>query len=58
MSNESTQPFNINENTTEPSHRPEHDAKREAIDEEFDESDGSPITPADTSSAPETESDS
>jgi hypothetical protein len=48
MSNESTQPFNINENTGQPSHRPEHDAAREEIDEELADGDGPPITPSDT----------
>ena len=34
MPKESTQPFNINENTGEPSHRPEHDkARRDAHDD-------------------------
>lgn len=34
MPEESTQPFNINENTGEPSHRPEHDKARREADED------------------------
>jgi hypothetical protein len=48
MSNESTQPFNINDNTGQPSHRPEHDKARDEIDRRLDEDDAEPITPEDT----------
>jgi hypothetical protein len=48
MSNESTQPFNINENTGQPSHRPEHDKAREEVDEELADGDAQPISPSDT----------
>jgi hypothetical protein len=48
MSNESTQPFNINDNTGQPSHRPEHDKARDEIDRRLDEGDAEPITPEDT----------
>ncbi len=47
MSNESTQPFNINENTGQPSHRPEHDKARDDIDERLDDENAEPITPED-----------
>lgn len=48
MSNESTQPFNINDETGQPSHRPEHDEARDEVDEEL--GDDEPVTPEDTSS--------
>jgi hypothetical protein len=48
MSDESTQPFNINENTAQPSHRPEHDKARDEIDERLKDDDDTPITPEDT----------
>jgi hypothetical protein len=38
MTTESTQPFNINEDTAEPSHRPEHDRGREAADDKLGQS--------------------
>lgn len=47
MSNESTQPFNINDNTGQPSHRPEHDKARDDVDERLHDEDEEPITPAD-----------
>lgn len=47
MSNESTQPFNINDNTGQPSHRPDQDESREEVDEQLD--DDETITPEDTS---------
>jgi hypothetical protein len=53
MSNESTQPFNINDNTGQPSHRPEHDKAREDIDERLHDDDAEPITPEDTIGAVE-----
>ncbi len=48
MSNESTQPFNINENTGQPSHRPKHDKARDDIDERLQNEHAEPITPVDT----------
>jgi hypothetical protein len=48
MSNESTQPFNINENTAQPSHRPEHDKARDEIDKRLHDDDSESITPMDT----------
>jgi hypothetical protein len=48
MSNDSTQPFNINENTGEPSHRPHHDRAREEIEDRLHDDVDEPITPADT----------
>lgn len=48
MSNESTQPFNINENSGQPSHRPEHDKAREEIDAKLEDENAEPITPSDT----------
>lgn len=48
MSNESTQPFDINEHTGQPSHRPEHDEARDEIDRELHDEDDEPITPEDT----------
>ena len=50
MSNESTQPFNINDDTGQPSHRPEHDKARDAIDHRLEDETGEPVTPADTHS--------
>ena len=47
MSNESTQPFNINDNTGQPSHRPEHDKARDDVDERLHDGDEEPITPED-----------
>ena len=38
MPKESTQPFNINENTGEPSHRPEHDKARDDAHDDCDPS--------------------
>lgn len=48
MTKESTQPFNINENTGQPSHRPKHDKARDDVDERLHDEDAEPITPADT----------
>lgn len=48
MSNESTQPFRINEHTAQPSHRPTHDKARDEVEERLDDDDAEPITPADT----------
>ncbi len=45
MSNESTQPFNINDNTGQPSHRPEHDKAREDVDERLHDDDAEPVKP-------------
>jgi hypothetical protein len=39
MSNESTQPFNINDNTAQPSHRPEHDKARDEVEERLHQDD-------------------
>jgi hypothetical protein len=50
MSKESTQPFNINDQTGQPSHRPEHDKQSDEVDEQLDDEDAEPITPADTAS--------
>lgn len=47
MSNDSTQPFDINENTGEPSHRPEHDRARRDADEQLDDQNAADITPED-----------
>ncbi len=50
MSNEeSTQPFNINENTGEPSHRPEHDLAREKVDDKMNDPGEEPLRPEDVS---------
>lgn len=56
MSNDSTQPFNINEHTAQPSHRPEHDKAREAVDAQLEE-DAEPITPEDTIASSEPTAD-
>ncbi len=48
LSNESTQPFNINDNTGQPSHRPQHDKARDDVDEQLHDADAEPITPEDT----------
>lgn len=50
MSKESTQPFNINDKTGQPSHRPEHDKERDEVDEQLDDEDAEPITPVDAAS--------
>ena len=43
---ESTQPFNINENTGEPSHRPEHDKARREADDDGETTENEPETSA------------
>ncbi len=48
MNNESTQPFNIKDNTGQPSHRPKHDKARDDVDERLHDGDAEPITPAET----------
>ncbi len=55
MSNESTQPFDINEHTAEPSHRPKHDRGRRESDERVhnEEADRPSSTTAPTGDAQE-----
>lgn len=48
MSNESTQPFNINDNTAQPSHRPRHDKARDEVEERLHDDGAEPTTPSGT----------